>query len=375
MHACSFMNGWGGPRRTAALCAVGVSLALAACDPQASPEFEGLSLLTIRGSVTLADDHTNGELVPALAFANPETGEVEIVDVGAQGEFPSDFRIDVFKPPSQAALRRLTDFGPNEPRLALGYITAVTPDHPDSFFYATTGSSEVRPSGCDGCVLECDPVRGCATKEEWCSDEEGTHCYSETTICPEPDSAPEDCRIEKAGDPTLKEPAWRFFAGLSQNYAIAYLAEPAAEGSGTAATLGAKGSLKAGYHLLGVLESSEELLAESQACGSRADLLAVDHYNEAHDTQYTLEQLENFYCLSSAPCAEDSPECVPTSPSVHPACALSEAELETVYDDYRVAGQRARVELGCLLSPFFPIEKPSEAAISILIGPDSQPGF
>jgi hypothetical protein len=135
MHACTFMNGWGVRGCAAAVSWVaGLSLAFSACDLQASPEFRGQSLLTVRGSVTIAEDHTRGELVPALAFVNRETGEVHVLDVAVQGEFPSDFRIDVFTPPSPETLTQQTDFGDDEPRIALGYITAVTEDHPALLF-------------------------------------------------------------------------------------------------------------------------------------------------------------------------------------------------------------------------------------------------
>jgi hypothetical protein len=376
MHACLSMKGWGRLCRAAALsCAAGVSLAIGACDPQASPEFRGLSLLTVHGSVTIAEGHTQGELVPALAFANQDTGEIEIVDVEVQGEFPSDFRLDVFEPPSGGALRRLTDFGPHEPRLALGYITAVTRDHPGSFFYATNESSEIRASGCDGCELECDPVRGCATTQQWCSDEAGTHCYSETTICPAPDSPPEQCRIEADGDPTLKEPAWRFFSGFSQNYAVAYLADPAADGCGTAAILGADEGLKAGYHLLGVREFSGAAEAEAEACASRADQLGIDRYNRAHDTHYGVEELDVGACITAPVCAGAAPECRQPVMADHPSCALSEQAKDALLEALRVEGLRARVDLDCALSPFSPITTPADAAISIRISSDAQPGF
>jgi hypothetical protein len=377
MHACKFMTGWGVPRCAAALsCVAGFSLALSACDLQASPEFRGESLLTVHGSVTIAEDHTRGQLVPALAFANRETGEIQVLDVQAQGEFPSDFRIDVFTPPSPQTLTQLTDFGDDEPRMAFGYITAVTEDHPHSFFFATNEIEEVRPSGCNGCELECDPVRGCAETHKWCSDEQATHCYSETTICPEPESALEDCRVERDGDPTLKQPAWRFFAGFSQNYAVAYLMDPAPAGSGTAAYLGASGGLSRGYQLLRVLEPNAELQTQYEECSARADQSALEAYNRDHDTEYGAEDVDDWACLTSVPCLDDTPDCsdVPAPPA-RPVCALAPGERDELIETLRIAGQRARVDLGCLLSPLVPVENADDVKISIVIGSNVQPGF
>jgi hypothetical protein len=376
MHASTFMNGWGGSRCATALsCAAGLSLALSACDLQASPDFRGQSLLTVHGRVTIAEDHTSGPLVPALAFVNRENGEIQVLDVAVQGEFPSDFRIDVFTPPSPQTFMQLTDFGENEPRVALGYISAVTEDHPDSFLFATNTSAEIRPTGCTGCELECDPVRGCAETQEWCSDEQHTHCYSETTICPEPQSPLEDCRVETEGDPTLKEPAWRFFAGFSQNYAIAYLMGPAPAGSGTAAVLGAPSGLSRGYQLLRVRENTAELQAEYDECSARADQSALDAYNRKHDTQYGAEDLDAAVCITGASCIDDNPNCNSPAALARPVCALAQSERDDLVETLRIAGLRARVDLGCPLSPFTRVANAGAARISIAIGPDTQPQF
>jgi hypothetical protein len=162
---------------------------------------------------------------------------------------------------------------------------------------------------------------------------------------------------------------------LSQNYAVAYLMDPAPAGSGTAAWLGAPSGLSRGYQLLRVLEPTAELQTQYEECSARADQSALDEYNRVHDTEYGTEDLDAGACLTSV-CTDDLPDCssVPATPA-RPVCALSPNQRDELVESLRIAGQRARVDLGCLLSPLVPVENPDAARISIVIGLDTQPGF
>jgi hypothetical protein len=102
------------------------------CDAQVSPRFTGEALLTITGSVQIQQPDHGDLVVPALAFWIPSKGEVRIQDVEVQGEFPSDFRLDVYEPPPTEAYFEATRQGSGEPRMAAGYITAVAADHPST---------------------------------------------------------------------------------------------------------------------------------------------------------------------------------------------------------------------------------------------------
>src|SRR5689334_23343864 len=97
-----------------------------ACGSQATPDYAGETLLSLVGSVTIEDDQTDGKLVPALAFQN-DKGRLDIMDVEVHGEFPSNFSLAVHRPPGKESLM---EGPPGEPRFALGFITAVTAEHP-----------------------------------------------------------------------------------------------------------------------------------------------------------------------------------------------------------------------------------------------------
>lgn len=351
-----------GLRRYAAWSGMGLSLALAGCDPQASPFFRGESLFTVHGSVSIAENHTSGRLVPALAFVNRQDGAIQILEVGVKGEFPSDFRLDVFSPPADGAFMQLEDFGEHEARVALGYITAVSEDHPDSFQFGTTQS--VSQSASRGVI-----------DNTWCTDEAQTNCYTEKEVCPAPDSPPEDCHIEATGDPSIKEPMWRFFAGFSQNYAIAYLKDAARSGSGTAAALGAPDGLARGYHLLRMRDYTKALQEQYESCQERSYRHGVDRYNEQHDTNYRPEDIDIVACgAGPGPNCTPAGQCEPSLPKPK-LCDLPWQEQERVFEQVRVLGQRAQVELGCLVSQFAPVADPKSESIAIEIAPNAAPGF
>ena len=97
MHAYVFMKGHRRPARAAtSSLALGLLAALCACDPQASPLFRGVPLLTVNGSVSIAENHTRGKLQPALAFVNRRTGEMQILEVACGGDSHPTFASTCF---------------------------------------------------------------------------------------------------------------------------------------------------------------------------------------------------------------------------------------------------------------------------------------
>jgi hypothetical protein len=247
-----------------------------------------------------------------------------------------------------------------EPRVALGYITAVTEEHPETFSFESAGGNLAPTSS-----------SGISTMQAWCADEEQTNCYTETLVCPTPDTPPEDCVVERSGDPSIKEPMWRFFAGFSQNYVVAYLKDPAPAGSGTAAVLGEPDGFDRGYQLLKVREYDEAIQQRSHDCVARSEARALEHYNHAHDTTFATDQIDVARCGLGPACIPDDPSC---EEIVKPAvCELASDEQDELIEELRVGALRAQLDLGCLVSQFEPVG--NAARISISIARDAAPSF
>lgn len=365
MHAYALMNRQSHAARVApGLMALGLSAALCACDPQASPFFRGVPLLTVNGSVSIAENHTRGSLQPALAFVNYERGEVRIMEVGVQGRFPSDFRIDIFSPPDDESLMTPEGFE-GEAQFALGYITAVTADHPESYAFGGATSSAVSATSCSD--------QECRSTATYCTQDE-KRCYKETVVCPSMDSPPEDCKVESEGDRGIKDPTWRSVAGFSQNYAVVYLKRAAPAGSVVAAGFGAPQGLAAGYHLMRTIVATPELEAEREECVARAEAESLAEYNQAHGTNWASSE-------SCSPCFSSDgvpdPSCLtpPASNCPMPQTDEEWAEADAMSEELRIAEREKEIELGCAMGPIEPVANPKAESIAIEIGPDPQPGF
>jgi hypothetical protein len=343
--------------------------ALTGCDPQFSPEYLGDTLLTVVGSVEISNDRTQGPLSPALAFPAYQQGRVSIMDVSVKGEFPSDFRLDVYeRPPSDALFQ--ASHQSNEPRIALGYITAVAAEHPDSISFATDVNATVSLGCLDpDCEKTCESegIECRLEKQEWCT-QDGSECYTEDLLCPKMDSAREDCRVESQGDPALKDEPWTYFAGFSQNYLVAYLEDEAAKGSWTASLLGSPDGLPAGYGLYATRALTEAELEADFECAADADALATSTYNAEHGTDYG--SLGPEACTT---CAAGS--CEP--PALPNFCQGTSEELDRHADDVARLTEASRLALGCRLSGFVAtrVKDPASESVSVRVGPDTQPMF
>ena len=362
MHPKSWLRIPGTSLAIALTCVAGVG-----CDAQFSPEYLGDPLLTVSGSVEISNGRTEGQLIPALAFTNQSDGLVDIVEVGVHGEFPSDFRLDVYERPPEGAFFA-AGHQRGEPRIALGYITAVSSDHPDRIRFATS-QHVMASAGCldEGCTKTCESegIECRVLTNEWCQSD-GTTCYQEVMFCPTLEAWAPDCRIEGTGDPAIKDEPFRHFAGFSSNYVVAYLEARAPAGSWTAALLGSREAVPAGYGLYAYRGFDNGEQQDGAECEERAAGLAARKYNADHGTHYASIGIDA--CLTCGPgCAE-----VPQLPKF---CSGTNEELDAwqaVHDRYT---EQSKLELGCAAGEFVltRVSAPEREPVSVRISPDAKP--
>jgi hypothetical protein len=333
------------------------------CDAQVSPDYVGEPLLTITGSVSIAGEHRDQELIPALGFPGLFDGPaVYVMDVQVHGSFPSDFQLDVSEPPPQGALEHPTLRTKGEPKVAVAYITAVTADHPT----VVHNYSSVSVTGylCEDARRE-DGLCRVKTIQE-CNTIAGKYeCTVQDEFCPGQDS-PESACVWETGtaDPPVSPDAvaldtWTQFAGFSQNYQVLYFEHEAPKGSATAAWFGSTESIPAGYGLYEVRKLTEEERQAAVDC-SRSDEAArhaAELYNAAHGTDYT-----TFDC--------------PEAPGEVAYCLdLDDSEPEAIDERDRLWEASAQ-DLGCRLQTqreYTRVKHPEKESISVVI--DSEVPF
>lgn len=330
------------------LCGWAVSLA-GGCDDQVAPGYFGESLLTVTGSCEIENSQTRGELVPALGFMNGPA--ITIVDVPVQGTFPSSFRIEMYEPPPASVFYHPTQQEEGEPLVAVGYITAVTSDHPKKVYTGNSLSATVTL-----CMDEGRPDKLCLTRtEETCPEPnpDNIACYVEKFYCPMDDPYNRArCVVEKSGDSALKtSDLFDQFAGLSKNYQVIYLSEAAAPGSMTAAWFQSDDGVPAGYGLYEVTDFSSDEAEECPFDDPRVWELATRNYNDAHGTSH-----KSLNC-----------DIVPDSPF----CIWPNEDLEgwERRDEVDRLVEKARAELGCPIGyeHYKRVEDSENTAISIKI--------
>ncbi len=229
-----------------------------ACDLDASPDYLGESLFGLHGKVTIEDNHTQGKLVPALAFDNAERRRLDILDVHVRGEFPNNFSVDVFNPPPKATL---VEAPPGEAHFVLGYVTAVSAEHAAFVPYVVSANQ----GGCDD--------EYCYLKVENCT-EDKTKCYRETSRC---DLMFQNCVItDMSGD----DPG-EAFAGLSENYRVLYLDDAVAAESKLSKRFAGGAELEAGYHLIAVRRRTQAEMDADDACLGRATREPASEFKQA----------------------------------------------------------------------------------------------
>lgn len=118
--------------------------AVLGCDAKVDERYRGEPMLSITGSLVVENPNVSSDLVPALAFLetgafDPDDITLHILDVDTQGEFPTNFTLNVMSPPPAAALRSV----PSRPSYAVGYITAL-PEQQLSRLHTGLRASEPR---------------------------------------------------------------------------------------------------------------------------------------------------------------------------------------------------------------------------------------
>ena len=102
---------------------------LGACDPQVGEDYKGEPLVSLHGEVVNQLDGSIGPLDASLVWLNA-SGEPDTTigdSVPVTGDFPAGFRLDVYRPPDEAALNDYTIGGeyPDESRIGVAWITAL----------------------------------------------------------------------------------------------------------------------------------------------------------------------------------------------------------------------------------------------------------
>lgn len=272
----------------------------AACAPQANDEYLGEPLLQMRGSVSTAALTTTQPIVPALCFFEeiapswlsldifpPEiqaaldnsksaapNAQLHVVDVQAHGQFPAAFKVDVYAPPPDAAIKPLFS---GEPRAAWGSVCAVQADHEP----IATGIGSAGDFRCDNPVSDGACLFTTALRTA-----DGSRYYYEQLDCPNYDAASDQCQRRSGGDETLLTETAGFedVVAIAQNAELVYLAEAAPAGSYTAYRLGAPDGLSAGYHLRRQPSDEEQQSRGPARIAARQQALAET--NAQFDTNY-----------------------------------------------------------------------------------------
>jgi hypothetical protein len=320
-----------------------IACALAACDAQAGSQYGGEPLLTMTGSVTLELNVANeDELIPALGFADFDS-QMYIVPAEVEGEFPAAFTLRVYQPPPPGAIQELPAQYPDGPRIAVGYIAAVTADTPSMFRFNSGGTGE------QGCFEDSQTqLQVCTTTQSWCTAQDD-ECYVEVRTCPDAQNNPDDCTVEAQGDPGLKTGKEDMFAGASENYKVLYLEEAAAPRSYIAWLAGKRDEgLAAGYHLIEVEEAGDGSEA-ADACRAEAEQLALARFNERFGTDYANEEELEALCLN-----------VP-----------GDCYADEMYSAARRLEYEGYIELDCppYSSTSHVVEDPAHESIEVRIGP------
>lgn len=280
-----------------------ISLAALACSSQAGPDYEGESLMTLRGRVVLDNPAAPDDLVPVLVFPSAgssdggaDLGHFQLVDGDVQGSFPSSFTLNVRQPPKADGFVGYMIFG---------YVAAV-PRHHAKQIDVNLAYDEVIRSGClggaadGGLVIDGGAPGVTCMREYWRCEkshapqivEETTgHCYHDVYAC---DPGFTHCVPDHAwGDPTYAKGIWQSFAGLSRNYMVLFTTEPPhghdldAYVANDAWKFNGGKPIHPGYHLLAATRLSDEDAVRNFECSQSARADAVVRYNAKHGTSFT----------------------------------------------------------------------------------------
>jgi len=240
---------------------VALALGAAACGQQSGRDYQGESLFTLRGTVTVPKELAGEDLVPVLTFnlqPPPEGGySLEIVDVAVEGSFPSNFRLDIYEPPPEVTLH----YRDGLPHFAVAHLSAMPRSHPSRLTSVVLREGDL--------AVE----RLCTVDESRCF-EKKTRCVGEYA---------EECSVvSTSGDTGLLS------AGYSADTAIAYAPEPIEADSAIAFQFNWGDAIPAGYQLFhetNVVVTSDGP-PDLEACLAEAAEKANEDYNATHGTNH-----------------------------------------------------------------------------------------
>lgn len=297
-------------KKTVMATALAGSLAggLVGCGSQAGPGYEGETLFQFGAKVVVENPDAPADLVPAIAFVAEHEGSDAIFprEVSYEGIFPNDVRLRLYERPPEEAF--LGSFGlPDEPRMAQGYITAITRGTPPFLRFDNEGEGlrcNPDPEAVDhGCVH----LYGRCAPDHDANNLDPEHCYIEESPCSRLDDP--TCPTTRAyGNEEYARSLAQRFAGLSVNVAMIYLDGPAARRSLTSYFFNQGRAVGAGYHLLRWTPASAEEQNDAKACVGEVTAGILDAYNAEHGTEFDdLGDLPNVLptMLDAARAAED----------------------------------------------------------------------
>lgn len=358
---------------------------ITACDRQVGTDYQGESLLRIRGSVTIPSEFKGHDLVPAIEFRAQKRKKVddgydvigynEVMEVDVKGEFPSNFTVDFFDPPpAEAMYNNFLSSGEVEGDLpyAVGNITVVARSFPKkvNFFPRRCEQDPTNDLCYENFTCPIDGSWGQPEPE----DIESGKCFEQTISCLNDSPTPQlrGCTVLKSGGDRAMT-----FAGYAQNIGVVYFSAPVPAATSIAYEYNDGDAISAGYHLYRIgLTAMEECSARQlkdpsvecsnkveppliPKCVTQAESVALDRYNKKHGTSLTQIELTPPYSCYGANFA-----------SV-PCDALHAPPDEEVWEYERIIREVMK-ENHCSYhdprNPYTPIDDPDATPISIELG-------
>ncbi len=277
-----------------------VPLLLAACDRQVDSDFQGGSMLRMRGKISVPLALDGAGLRPVIAFSMRDGPQHRfthrVMSVAVTGEFPSGFTLDLLEPPPPAAFGEAWG-GEPEPQFALGRLFVVGPDFPSVFTWVRHDARPVTSCDFERCdrstICEGEPWGDDPSLHLWSDADipDGRACFSQILECSVQEGSSAYACVEERvdGDLSLHK------AGFSQYLQFVYFPEPVAADTMVAVTYNAGNPITAGYHvylepeLPGSIEIDPNAPLPPATCGDLAAKEALRRYNESHGTAYTHE--------------------------------------------------------------------------------------
>lgn len=258
----------------------------AGCDPLVSREYQGESRLALKVAVETGRSTTKDSIVPALGYLDGETLRFDSVE--PRGEFPAEFRIDVYSAPKGKLLTPLEPLLAPEARIAIQFLAALPKKRRDLTIDLGTkelpehalcwnGSCDVQPGRETRCSKGDEDPR--------CSEEAAAQCTGD------------GCRAEREIelDDTGLSDELKNIVGFSQGHVVLYVRDALPAQSWAAMRLGAPDGLSIGYHLAALREPDEAAVAEASKCEGRAREQALDAYNAERDSPLDVQTMRCFF--------------------------------------------------------------------------------